>query len=305
MTSKGPEHALIPSRAEGKRVGDAGALDSDLEGRDPADGRLVMPPAGRLLRMGASAGPTNMGVDEALATLCRDGATLRFYAWETPTLSIGYSQRINDIDPVACRTSTVHLVRRPTGGRAVLHQQDLTYSLILPLRPPWTKISIRESYRQINVSMLRGLETLGLEVGLGRRSRQVNGALSPFCFTAISHYEVLVGRKKVIGSAQRRFPTALLQQGSILLDFDPAGILNLLRPADRFAAAGAFETVGSLREALGWLPNRLEVETAIRNGFAGEMGIEFVEGELRPEELRLSVELAATRYGSDGWTFRH
>jgi len=63
--------------------------------------------------------------------------------------------------------------------------------------------------------------------------------------------------------------------------------------------------VGSLREALGWLPNRLEVETAISNGFAEEMGIEFVEGELRPEELRLSVELAATRYGSDGWTFRH
>ncbi len=255
--------------------------------------------------MGASAGPTNMGVDEALASLCKDGATLRFYAWENPTLSIGYSQRISDIDPVACRTSTVHLVRRPTGGRAVLHQQDLTYSLILPLRPPWTKISIRESYRQINVSMLRGLETLGLEVGLGRRSRQVNGALSPFCFTAISHYEVLVGRKKVIGSAQRRFPTALLQQGSILLDFDPAGILDLLRPAERAAAAGAFETVGSLREALGWLPDRLEVETAVRNGFAEEMGIEFVDGELQPEEFRLSVELAAARYASEDWTFRY
>ncbi|MGB4782613.1 lipoate--protein ligase family protein [Candidatus Methylomirabilis sp.] len=264
-----------------------------------------MTPAGRLLRMGASTGPTNMGVDEALATLCRDGATLRFYAWEAPTLSIGYSQRSNDIDPAACRNSTVHLVRRPTGGRAVLHQQDLTYSLILPLRPPWTKISIVESYRQINVSLLRGLETLGLKVRVGRRPRQINGALSPFCFTAISQHEVLVGRKKVIGSAQRRFPTALLQQGSILLDFDPAGILDLLRPADRAAAAGAFERVGSLREALGWLPNRLEVETAIRNGFAEEMGIEFVEGELRPEELRLSVELAATRYGSDGWTFRH
>ena len=305
MTSKGPEHALTPSRARGKRVGDAGSLDSNLEGRDLADGCPVMPPAGRLLRMGASAGPTNMGVDEALATLCRDGATLRFYAWETPTLSIGYSQRINDIDSAACRKSTVHLVRRPTGGRAVLHQQDLTYSLILPLRPPWTKISIIESYRQINVSILRGLETLGLKVRLGRRPRQVNGALSPFCFTAISHYEVLVGRKKVIGSAQRRFPTALLQQGSILLDFDPAGILDLLRPAERAAAAGAFETVGSLREALGWLPNRLEVETAVRNGFAEEMGIEFVDGELRPEEFRLSVELAATRYASEDWTFRH
>ena len=261
-------------------------------------------PAGRLLRMGGSAGPTNMGIDEALATLCGDGATLRFYAWDAPTLSIGYSQRSSDIDWAASRPSTVHLVRRPTGGRAVLHQQDLTYSLILPLRPPWTKISIAESYRQINVCLLRGLETLGLNVRMGRRPRQVIGAPSPFCFPACSQYEVLVGRKKVIGSAQRRFPTALLQQGSILLDFDPAGLLDLLRPADRADAAGAFETVGSLRQALGWLPDRLEVETAIRNGFAEEIGIEFVEGELRPEEFRLSAELAATRYSSKDWTFR-
>ena len=254
--------------------------------------------------MGASAGPTNMGIDEALATLCGDGATLRFYAWDAPTLSIGYSQRSSDIDWAASHPSTVHLVRRPTGGRAVLHQQDLTYSLILPLRPPWTKISIAESYRQINVCLLRGLETLGLNVRMGRRPRQVIGAPSPFCFPACSQYEVLVGRKKVIGSAQRRFPTALLQQGSILLDFDPVGLLDLLRPADRADAAGAFETVGSLRQALGWLPDRLEVETAMRNGFAEKIGIEFVEGELRPEELRLSAELAATRYSSKDWTFR-
>lgn len=254
--------------------------------------------------MGASAGAANMGVDEALATLCRDSATLRFYAWEAPTLSIGYAQRSDEIDLAACRKSTVHLVRRPTGGRAVLHRQDLTYSLILPLRPPWTKISITESCRRINICLLRGLELLGLEVSVGRRPRQTDGALSPFCFPAISQHELFVGGKKVIGSAQRRFPAALLQQGSILLDFDPAGILDLLCPDERAAAAGALGTVGSLREALGRLPNRLEVETAILDGFAKEMGIAFVEGELAPEELRLSTELAATRYGSENWTFR-
>lgn len=263
-----------------------------------------MPPAGRLIKMGASAGAINMGVDEALATLCRDGATLRFYAWEAPTLSIGYAQRSGELDLAASRQSTVYLVRRPTGGRAVLHQQDLTYSLILPLRPPWTTFSIAESYRRINVCLRRGLGMLGLNARVGRRAGQVDGGLAPFCFPVISQHEVLVGGKKVIGSAQRRFPTALLQQGSILLDFDPTGILALLPPAERAAAAGALRTVGSLREALGWLPNRLEVETAIRDGFAREMGVEFVEDELRPEESRLSVELANTRYGSEDWTFR-
>lgn len=254
--------------------------------------------------MGASAGAINMGIDEALATLCRDGATLRFYVWEAPTLSIGYSQRSDELNLATWRNSTVHLVRRPTGGRAVLHQQELTYSLILPLRPPWTTFSVAESYCRINVCLLRGLEMLGLDVRVGRRPRQVDGGLNPFCFPVVSQHEILVGRKKVIGSAQRRFPTALLQQGSILLDFDPTGILELLRPADRAAAAGALGTVGSLREALGWLPDRLEVETVIRDGFAREMGVEFVEGELRPEESRLSVELANTRYGSEDWTFR-
>lgn len=254
--------------------------------------------------MGAAAGPTNMAVDEALATHCRDSATLRFYAWETPTLSIGYSQRSDAIDLAACRKSMLRLVRRPTGGRAVLHQQELTYSLILPMRPPWTKISIAESYRRINVCLLRGLEMLGLDVSVGHRPRRVDEALSLFCFSTISYHEVLMGGKKVIGSAQRRFPTALLQQGSILLDFDPAGILELLPAAERIPAEGALGTVGSLREGLGWLPDRLEVETAIRGGFAREMGIEFIEGELRPEEWKRSVELVAIRYGTEKWTFR-
>lgn len=253
--------------------------------------------------MGASAGSVNMGIDEALATLCRDRATLRFYAWETPTLSIGYSQRSDDIDLAACRKSAVYLVRRPTGGRAVLHRQELTYSLSLPLRPPWTKISIAESYRRISKCLLRGLDILGLDARVGRRPEQVDGALSPFCFPAVSQHEILVGGKKVIGSAQRRFPAALLQQGSILLDFDPTGILELLPPAGRAAAAEALGAVGSLREALGWLPARVAVETAIRDGFVREMGVEFVEGGLRPEESRLSMELGNTRYGLEEWTF--
>ncbi|CBE68253.1 MAG: lipoate--protein ligase family protein [Candidatus Methylomirabilis oxygeniifera] len=263
-----------------------------------------MPSAGRFLRMGASAGSINMGIDEALATLCRDSATLRFYAWESPTLSIGYAQRCDDIDLTACRTAMVALVRRPTGGRAVLHQQDLTYSLILPLRPPWTTYSIAESYRLINMCLLRGLERLGLKVTIGRRPRQAAGAPSPFCFPAISQYELLVGGKKMIGSAQRRFPAALLQQGSILLDFDPSGTVALLYPDEQAAAAGAIGAVGSLREVLGRLPDRREVETAIRHGFASEMGIELVEGELEPEECELSMQCAVARYASPDWTFR-
>lgn len=260
--------------------------------------------AGRLLRMGASNGATNMGVDEALATLCRDHAILRFYAWTAPTLSLGYFQRTDEIDIGACRKSAVCVVRRPTGGRAVLHQQDLTYSLVLPFRPPWTEFSIAESYRRINVCLQRGLETLGLATSIGIAPGQAEHAPSPFCFSAIARHEILIGGKKVIGSAQRRFPAALLQQGSILLDFDPAGILAVLRPDERAATAGLLGPVGSLRETLGWLPDREDVEKAITDGFARGMGFDFEEGALEPEEFRLSDRLATTRYASEHWTFR-
>ena len=254
--------------------------------------------------MGASGGPTNMGVDEALATLCRDQAVLRFYGWEAPTLSIGYFQRTDEIDLAACRTSAVSLVRRPTGGRAVLHRQDLTYSLVLPLRPVWTGLSIAESYRRISSCLRRGLEILGVEASIEDTSGHAGNASSPLCFSAVGRYDVLVGRKKVIGSAQRRFAAAILQQGSILLDFDPTGVAFLLRPGKRAGTADSLGTIGSLREALGWLPDRLVVEAAISEGISREMGIEFAEGTLEPGELTLSDQLAIDRYASEDWTFR-
>ncbi|VUZ83860.1 Octanoyltransferase LipM [Candidatus Methylomirabilis lanthanidiphila] len=279
-------------------------LSTGIRKQDGCDERGEMSSKGRLLRMGAANGSTNMGIDEALATRRPEGAILRFYAWEAPTLSIGYAQRSRDINLAACRTSMVRVVRRPTGGRAVLHRQDLTYSLILPLRPPWTTISITESYRLINRCLRRGLEMLGLEVHLARRLRQAERPLSLFCFPAISAHDLLIGGKKVIGSAQRRFPASLLQQGSIVLEFDPTGILDLLCSGERAMAVDALKTVGSLRDALGRLPGRQDVETVIREGFAAEMGIEFIEDALKPEELALSMELAATRYSSEDWTFR-
>lgn len=282
----------------------ARSLVQSLNGPEWSDERVEMPLSGRFLRMGAASGPVNMGIDEALAALCRDRATLRFYAWESPTLSIGYAQRCDSIDLAVCHTSGVTVVRRPTGGRAVLHRQDLTYSLILPVRPPWTTCSITESYRLINRCLLRGLEIFGLRASLGCGPKRIDGALAPFCFPTIAQNDIVVDGKKMIGSAQRRFPGTLLQQGSILLDFDPVDILALLRTDERAAATSAFMTVGSLREALGRLPDRVEVEAAIRAGFAAEMGIEFAQGELEPEELGRSMRLAATRYAAQSWTSR-
>ena len=260
--------------------------------------------AGRLLSMGASNGPRNMAADEALARLCRDHATLRFYEWDAPTLSIGYFQRTGEIDLVACRELAIGLVRRPTGGRAVLHRHDLTYSLILPLHSPWTEFSIAESYHRINACLRRGLESLGVSASTAISDVGAAREPSPFCFSAITQQELLVGGKKVIGSAQRRFPAALLLQGVVLLDFISADLLALLREEERANTAESLGLIGSLREALGWLPDRVAVRRAIKEGFARELGVEFEEGTLDPHEVELADQLAAHRYASDDWTLR-
>lgn len=273
------------------------------QGWGPGEEKREMGPTGRLLMTGASDGPTNMGVDEALARLCRDQAVLRFYSWHPSALSIGYFQRAGEIDLAACRKSSICLVRRPTGGRAVLHLHDLTYSLVLPLRLPWRELTVAESYRRINACLQRGLELLGVPASMTIDLAHAPYPPSPLCFSTAVRHEVLVGGKKVIGSAQRRFPAALLQQGTILLDFDPTSLFALLRPEKQATMERSLAAIGCLREALGSIPDRRKVESSIREGFCREMGMEFAEGTLEREEVTLARELAASRYASEDWTF--
>jgi lipoate-protein ligase A len=245
-----------------------------------------------------------MGVDEALARLCVEAPVLRFYAWDRPTLSLGYGQTVAEVDVDRCRAHAVRLVRRPTGGRAVLHGDDLTYSLVLPLIDPWAGLPVTERYRRINACLVRGLASLGLPAILGAAVGAGASARTPFCFAAMGPHEVLVDGKKVIGSAQRRFSRALLQQGAILLTFDPSAALDLIAAPHRGGAIQAFGRIGSLSASLGFRPTRRHVEAAIRDGFAREMGIEFEAAVLGPAEQELAEGLAAARYGSEEWTFR-
>ncbi len=259
---------------------------------------------GRVIRTRACDGPMNMAVDEALARLCRHDVVLRFYEWDPPALSIGYFQRVAEIDLATWRESAIPLVRRPTGGRAVLHGRDLTYSLILPLRPPWTDYSIAESYRRINASLQRGLERLGVSASLWNLSTRAGPAPSQFCFSTIVQHELLVDGKKLIGSAQRRFSTALLQQGSILMDVATPGLRLPSRLGGRAHPSDSLDSITSLREALGRRPDRAEVEASIGEALGSMMEIGFKEGALEPGELQLAQQLAEVRYASDEWTFR-
>jgi lipoate-protein ligase A len=170
-------------------------------------------------------GARNMAIDEALLEETAAGRslpTLRLYAWEPPTLSLGFAQPAADVDRDALRRLGWGLVRRPTGGRAILHTDELTYSITAPETDPLMQGGVLESYRRLSLGLLAGLRLLGVEVQAdeGARGRAVR---NPVCFEIPSQYEISAGGKKLIGSAQARRLGGVLQHGAFPLGGDPAG----------------------------------------------------------------------------------
>jgi len=176
----------------------------------------------RLLIDAAASGPWNMGVDEALlASAVRDGvAALRFYDWRGAWLSVGYAQEIDAPRRAACRAAGVGIVRRTTGGRAVLHGRDLTYAIAAPADA--LPRGLRASYGLVSDALCEALRALGVAADRvpGTRAQAAGGAFD--CFASPAADEICVGARKLVGSAQRRAGGAVLQHGSIRVRSDSA-----------------------------------------------------------------------------------
>ena len=183
---------------------------------------LVTPPAD---------GATNMAIDEAILYALAEGKgqpTLRFYAWEPPCLSLGYNQHWRDVDEAACRALGYTWVRRATGGRAILHTNELTYSVITRADDPRVAGGVVESYRQLSRGLLLGLHRLGAQAAQSKGDMPKNPAQGAACFDTPSHYEVTLNGKKLVGSAQVRRKGMVLQHGTLPLDGDITRIFNAL-----------------------------------------------------------------------------
>ncbi|MBI3988244.1 MAG: lipoate--protein ligase family protein [candidate division NC10 bacterium] len=259
---------------------------------------------GRLLRMGPGQARFNMALDEALARLApfhHPYPTLRLYRFDPPAVSIGYFQRWDVLNLKACFRIGLDVVRRPTGGKAVLHDRELNYAIIFPDTGLWSKASVLESYQRIAMGLVLGLQALGVEASLAPRSAPGSASSSPWCFLSFAPYELRVGPKKLTGSAQRRFKGSLLQHGTLLLEFDPKRFATIV-PGDGLGDRSLGNRVTSLREILGRLPPVSEVETAIAQGMAQALGIRFDGGVLQEEELRLTQTLVEGKYASQGWS---
>ena len=165
-----------------------------------------------------AAGDFNMSCDFTLAVNSKPGdcPILRFYTWLKPTISLGVHQKRDDVDYQRCLQDDIDVVRRPTGGRAILHAGELTYSFIYPLEPGMGKRKQKEVYSKVHNALAEALRIGGFEVDLAGAGKPLNPS-SPLCFATAIGSEIEFRGRKVVGSAQRVMENALLQHGSILL----------------------------------------------------------------------------------------
>ena len=173
-----------------------------------------------------------MALDEELLDAVAAGTsppTLRFYGWSPPCLSLGYFQPAELVDLEACGRFHVDLVRRPTGGRAILHDRELTYSLSLPLAALGEEQGVVASYRRLSLALVAGLRQAGYPVQAQPQAVDHRREPSPACFDRPAQHEVLLGGRKVVGSAQVRRGGALLQHGSVLFAPQVEETVRLLR----------------------------------------------------------------------------
>ena len=241
-------------------------------------------------------GDVNMAFDEALMRWsARSGdAVFRVYAWSSPTLSLGRNQRARGLyDVRAARSSGIGIVRRPTGGRALLHHREVTYCACLPADDA---AAARAAYDFINGVLLAGLSSLGAPVSLARDAAALPPGPRP-CFDVPSAHEIVVDGRKLVGSAQWRHGGALLQHGSILLHDDQSLIATLMLAPEGSPVAA------TLADALGREPAIDEVAVALRDALCRRSGS--APAAYAPDDVLLDeVDRLSGGYRDDDWTWR-
>jgi lipoyl(octanoyl) transferase len=240
-----------------------------------------------------------MAVDVALArSLAPDEGVLRLYRWSRPTLSFGRHQPAHGrYDPFAARGLGVDVVRRPTGGREVLHDRELTYSVALPLRH---LSGVRESYRILNTALVDALRSLGVAAELAKPVERTPGPGAGPCFAAPAAGEVVVGGRKLAGSAQLRIGGVILQHGSILLGPPSVPVHALWVDG---SGGGENESGATLADFIGDPIGFPRVAAAVEAAMAGTFGGKWVRGDLSEEE-RVVARAVLPRYESAEWTWR-
>ncbi len=266
----------------------------------------------RLLSHGPMKGRYNMAVDEAIQNACRRGEvkpTLRFYQWKPACLSLGRFQDVaREVNPQGLASLGADLVRRPTGGKAVFHDDELTYSIVIPEDEiPGT---ILETYQELSRALVAGIRSLGIPAQLAALEHGVTARDPRFrqaaCFSAPSWYEIVASGKKITGSAQVRRGGIILQHGSIPFNMNWRKLVTCLKTSSdqhamRVESMLSRKSAG-LAQIRGSGVSRRELESALASAFGAVFNWDLEEGILSPNEIREALELSQGKYGDYFWT---
>lgn len=249
----------------------------------------------RLIVNPSADGEWNMGVDCALLD-CATAPVLRLYGWNQPTLSIGYAQKPEmDVNLAFLENEKIPLVRRPTGGRAILHWDELTYAVTIPSHSGFFG-SLPEMYATATLPLRDALMSLGLPLDTDGRAAGVRS--NPCCFATRLKHEISVNGKKIVGSAQRRLKTAALQHGSIVLSMDAERYANCLNFTDKTKRTASLALLGGVNDFAPRPITRHELATAIVDSFMKTLGIEFTPSTLTEEEMGMAQGFADRGHSS-------
>jgi len=248
----------------------------------------------RLLVTQDNTAAKNMAIDRAVLVANSEGKvlpTVRFYTWSPPAISIGYFQSLSDeIDLNMCDKLGIEYVRRITGGGAVFHEDELTYSIVIPESHPQIPKNIMDSYERICGAVIKGLGNLGIE----SKYIPIN--------------DIIASGKKISGNAQTRKLKTVLQHGTVLMNVDVEKMFSLLKVTDEKIKdkmiADVKQRVTSVKHILDDNVTFLNAAEAMKAGFEKEFGIELVPGELTDEELVLTDEFEKDCFGSKDWNHK-
>lgn len=266
----------------------------------------------RLLYTPPAQGAWNMAADEAiLEHIHRKESlpTLRLYSWNPPCLSLGHAQSIKDVDIERLNSNGWEIVRRLTGGRAILHTDELTYSVTGNTNEITLAGGVLESYNRLAQALLFAIRELGLPVEMKEHIQESSVQnLNPVCFEVPSTYEITVAEKKLIGSAQARRKEGVLQHGSLPLQGDLTRICQALNFKDEDSRERArqrlLERATTVETVLGRRVSFEKAGQAFVKGFEAQLRIQFKHGEMSPSEIKRTEELVSEKYAHPSWTER-
>ncbi len=267
----------------------------------------------RLIKSPPARGSWNMAVDEAILQqigLDENITTLRLYGWQPDCLSLGYAQPWSDVNTAKLEQIGWNIVRRPSGGRAILHKDELTYAVIASTSEPRLQGSVLESYRYISKALLKALNQLGAaaQTAVINKTADDRRTQNPVCFEVPSNYEITVAGKKLIGSAQSRRREGILQHGSLPLSGDITDIINVLSFSNKERKDAASQRLSKRATSLEPVLNRkITWEEAAHEfiiAFQEVLNLELEPGGLSRSEIEKATELENNKYQNPDWTRR-